>query len=65
MIISSHFVKFCNLSLPLLHYSKIYNRIVESFKIRKFWTHNAKVMAKDKKVKISVTYNLQNGTTGL
>ncbi len=56
MPILSSFIHFHNFGLPLLRYSKFYSKISDSSEFWKFWTHNAKAMAKDKKVNIAVTY---------
>jgi hypothetical protein len=58
MILSDNFadfLQFHNLSLLLLHYSKLYNRISDFFEFWIFQTHNAKAMAKDKNVNIAVS----------
>jgi hypothetical protein len=39
----------------ILHYSKFYNTISDSFEFQKFWNRNANAMAKDKKAYITVT----------
>jgi len=54
MIILFHFATFHN--LLLLHNSKFYSSISNFFECWKFWTHNPKAMAKDRKVNIAVTY---------
>jgi len=43
--------------LSLLHYLKFYRRILDSFKFQKLQTRYVKVMAKDKKVNIEVSYS--------
>jgi hypothetical protein len=57
MIITCCFPNFCNFSLSLSRLSKFYTRISDSVKFQKFWTHNLKAMAKDKKVNIAVTWS--------
>jgi hypothetical protein len=43
----SYFLKLLSFSLLLLQLLKLFSNISDSF--QKFWTHNMKVMAKDKK----------------
>jgi hypothetical protein len=54
--ISSNFIQFSNLSL--FFYSKLYSRILDSFKVCKFGTRNVKAMLKDKKVNIVMDMRL-------
>jgi len=49
------FVQFCNFTLLLSKFLKIFGNISDSFKLLQFWTHNMKVKAKDKEVNIEVT----------
>ncbi len=49
MIILSNFTLFCNFTLSLLQYSKFFANIVDSLEFWKFWTHNVKAMANDKR----------------
>jgi hypothetical protein len=51
-IVNNNFIEFHNFSHLLLHYSKFYRRILDSFKSWKFQT-NAKTMDKDKKANIN------------
>jgi hypothetical protein len=44
-----------NFNVLLLEFSKIFGKILDSFKIQKFQTRNIKAMTKDKKVNIAVT----------
>ncbi len=37
---------------------QFFGNISESFEFQKFWSHNMKVMAKDRKVNIAATNNL-------
>jgi hypothetical protein len=53
--ISSHFVHFSDFALLFLMFSKNFGKILDSFELQKFWTHNAKAKAKDKKVNIAAT----------
>ncbi len=46
--------------LSLSHYSKFYGRIFDSFEFQKFLTQTEKMMAKDKKVNIAVSYLKQS-----
>ncbi len=55
MIISPNFVQFNNFVLSLFQFSNYFGNISDSFKLPKFWTHNMKAMAKDKRVNIAVT----------
>jgi hypothetical protein len=55
-MIKENFIQFHNFSLSLLQLSKFSGNITDSLKLRKFQTHNMKVMAKDKQVNIKVTY---------
>ncbi len=48
--------QFCNFALLLLHYSKFDGTILDSLEFQKFWTHNTKQIAKNKKDNIAVTY---------
>jgi hypothetical protein len=49
----------------LLHYSKFYNRILDSFEFQKYRTHNPKAMAKDKIVNVEVTYRATDFMTSM
>ncbi len=55
-MIKENFIQFHNFSLSLLQLSKFSGNISDSFKLRKFQTHDMTVMAKDKQVHIIVTY---------
>ncbi len=55
MIISSNFVQVCNFPLSILQFSKFFGKILASFELHKFWTHNSKAMVKYKKLNITVT----------
>jgi hypothetical protein len=48
--------QFISFSLTIMRYSKFSGRILEPFEFWKIWTNNAKSMAKNKKVRIAVTY---------
>jgi len=50
------FIQFHTFALSLLQFSKFFINILDSFKLRQFWTRNTKAIAKDKKVNITVTY---------
>jgi hypothetical protein len=52
----SNYFLFHNFVLLLLQFLKIFGKILDSFEIWKFQMHNMKVMAKDSKVNITVTY---------
>ncbi len=56
MIISSCFDHHHNFYPLLLHYSKFYGRILDSFEFWKFCSNNPEAKAKDKKANITVTY---------
>jgi hypothetical protein len=49
MILNEEFVQFCNNALLILQFSKFFGKILDSFELHKFWTHNIKAMLKDKK----------------